>query len=330
MMLYRNTKVIVRSPDGDKDYFDIVAGVLQQDTLAPYLFIICLDYVLRTSIDKIKENGFKIIKERSRRYPTKTITDADYADDIALLANAPAQAQAMLYSLDWAAAGTVLHVNAHKTEYMCFDQTGDISTLNGSSLKLVDKFPYLGSSVSSTKTDIDTRPAKAWASINSLSVIWKSDLTDKMKLSFFQAAIVSILQYGCTTWTLTKRMEEKLDGNYTRMLRAILKKSWSQYPTQQQLYGHLPPIAKTIKIRRTRHARHSWRSRNELISDVLQWTPSHGWAKAGRPARTYILQFCADTGCSHEDLTELMDDREGCGERVRDIHADGVTWRCWF
>ncbi len=82
----------VRSPDGDTEYFDIVAGVLQGDTLAPYLFIICLDYVLRTSIDKIKENGFELTKKKSRKYPAKTINDADYADDIALLANPPAQA----------------------------------------------------------------------------------------------------------------------------------------------------------------------------------------------------------------------------------------------
>ena len=85
MILYRNTKVKVRSPDGDTEYFDIVAGVLQGDTLAPYLFIICLDYVLRTSIDKIRENGFQLTKRRSKRYPAKTITDADYADDLALL-----------------------------------------------------------------------------------------------------------------------------------------------------------------------------------------------------------------------------------------------------
>ena len=86
-MLYRNTKVKVRTPDGETDYFDIVAGVLLGDTLAPYLFTICLDYVLRTSIDKMKENGFKLTKEGSRRYTAHTITDADYTDDIALLAN---------------------------------------------------------------------------------------------------------------------------------------------------------------------------------------------------------------------------------------------------
>ena len=133
MILYRNTRVKVRSPDGNTDYFDIVAGVLQGDTLTPYLFIICLDYVLRTSIDKIKENGFKLIKKRSRRYPAKTITDADYADDIALLANAPARAKTLLHCLERASASIGLHVNAHKTEYMYFNQTGDISTLKGSS-----------------------------------------------------------------------------------------------------------------------------------------------------------------------------------------------------
>ena len=95
MILYRNTKVKVRSPDGDTEYFDIVAGVLQGDTLAPYLFIICLDYVLRTSINKIRENGFQLTKRRSKRYPAKTITDADYADDLALLANTPNQAETL-------------------------------------------------------------------------------------------------------------------------------------------------------------------------------------------------------------------------------------------
>ena len=108
-----------------------------------------------------------------------------------------------------------------------------------------------------------------------------------------------------------KRMEKKLDVNYTRMLRAILNKSWRQHPTKLQLYGHQPPVTKTIKIRRTRHAEHCWRSRDELKRYVLLWTPSQGRAKAGRPARTYIQQLCADTGCNPKDLPESMDDREG-------------------
>ena len=119
--------------------------------------------------------------------------------------------------------------------------------------------------------DIDTRLTKTWTAINKLSVIWKSDLTNKMKCSFFQAAVVLILLYGCTTWTLTKRLEKKLDGNYARMLWAILNKSWRQHPTRHQLYGHQPPITKTIQVRWARHEGHCWRSRDELISDVLLW-----------------------------------------------------------
>ena len=121
-------------------------------------------------------------------------------------------------------------------------------------------------------------------------IIWKSDLTEKMKRSFFQAAIVLILLYGCTACMLIKRMEKKLDVNYTRKLRAILNKSWRQHPRKPQLYGHLPPITKTIQVRRTRHAGHCWRSRDELISDVVLLDPStYGRAKAGLPARTYRL-----------------------------------------
>ena len=136
---------------------------------------------------------------------------------------------------------------------------------------------------------------------------------------------MSILLYACTTWTLTKRMEKRLDGNYTRMLRAILNKSWKQHPTKQQLYSHRPPITKTIKVRRSRHEGHCWRSRDELISDVLLWTPSYGRAKAGRPARNYIQQLCADTGCSPENLLKAMDDREAWQERIRNIRANNAT-----
>ena len=172
---------------------------------------------------------------------------------------------------------------------------------------------------------------KAWITIDRLLVIWKSDLTDKMKCSFFQAVVVSILIYGCTSWTLTERMEKKLDGNYTRMLQAILNKSWRQHPTKQQLYSHQTPITKTIKVRQTRHTGHCWRSRDELISDVLLWTPSHGHAKAGRPAETYIQQLCEDMGCSPEDLPGAINERVEWRERVRDIRAGGMTrWWWWW
>ena len=171
---------------------------------------------------------------------------------------------------------------------MCYNQTGDISTLEGTSLKLVDNFTYLGSSVSSTEKDIDTRLTKARTAIDRLSIMWRSDLTDKMKCNLFQAAVVSILLYGCTTWTLTKRLEKKLDGNYTRMLRAILNKSWRQHPTRHQQYGHLPPITKTIQVRRTRHTGHSLLEKQGRAHKGFTPMDPHIWPSKSRTTSSNI------------------------------------------
>ena len=101
--------------------------------------------------------------------------------------------------------------------------------------------------------------------------------------------------------------------------------SWRQHPRKYQLYGHLPPVTKTIQVRQTRHTGHCWRNRDELISDVLLCTPTYGRAKAARPAQIYIQQLCKDMGCGPEDLPEAMNDREKWRERVRDICAGGTT-----
>ena len=151
-----------------------------------------------------------------------------------------------------------------------------------------------------------------------------------MKRSFFQATVVSILLYGCTSWTLTKRLEKKLDANYSRMLQAILNKSWRQQPTKHQLYGHLPPITKTIQVRRARHAGHSWRSRDKIISDVLLWAPhmaeqkqdsqlEHTYTSSVR-IRDVALKTCQMRGTIGRS-----------GERGSHyIRAGGTTWWWWW
>ena len=123
---------------------------------------------------------------------------------------------------------------------------------------------------------------------------------------------------------------EKLHSNCTRMLRAILNKSWRQHPTKQQLYGHLPPISKTIQIRQARHAGHGGRSNCQLISHVLLWTPSHGRTRVGQPARIYLKQLCTDTGCSLNGQPRAMDDRDEWQERVREFRASGTPYCCWW
>ena len=237
----------------ETDYFDIVASVQQGDTLAPYLFIICLDSVPRTSIDIIKDNGLKLAKERRKRYSAQTIPDADYADDIALK-----------HILERAAAGIGIYVNADKTEYLCFNQRAYISTVNGRSLKLVDKFTYLESSISSTEKDINTRLAKAWTANGSLSVIWKSDLTDKIKRNFFpsnSSVDTAIwMDYMDTSKTYGEKAWRQIHKNAASNTEQFLE------ATPHKTAAIRPPstYTKTIQVRRTRHVEHCWRSKDEL------------------------------------------------------------------
>ena len=125
--------------------------------------------------------------------------------------------------------------------------------------------------------------------------------------------------YGKKAW---RQLRKNAASNIEQVLEAAFRKAAAVRPPT--------PITKTIKIKRITHAVHCWRSRDELISDVLLWTPTHGREKARQPARTYIQQLCAATGCSREDLPEAMDDREGWQKRVRDICADGTTWWWWW
>ena len=183
MMLYKNTKANVRSLDGETDFFNSIAEVLQGDTLAPYLFIICLAHILRTSIDLMKKWFYKKKKKkkkktRSRRYPLESMTDTDYTNDIALLANK--HVQTLLLSQEQAARGISLYMNADKTEFLCFKQVA-ISTFSGKPLKLVEQFTCLGSNISSTESDVNIHVAKWWTSIDKLSIIWISHFSDEMK-----------------------------------------------------------------------------------------------------------------------------------------------------
>ena len=162
MMLYKNTKSLVRSPDGDTDFFDILAGVLQGDTLAPFLFVITLEYVLRTSLDKNSECGFTLTERLSSRNPANKLTDVDYADDLAITADTVLDAEKLLHLLEDAAKEVGLYVNASKTEHINFNQEGTIKTKAGNSIKAVENFIYLGSESNSTEKELKIRIAKAW------------------------------------------------------------------------------------------------------------------------------------------------------------------------
>ena len=179
--LYEGTRAKVISPDRETDYFNILAGVLQGDTLAPYLFAIVVDYVMRKATSgREEEFGFTLHRSKSRRCPAVSITDLDFADDIALLSNEIHQAQQLLKELEVEAAKVGLHVNANKTVFMSYNQDLQLNvilSINGGEIKQVDTFKYLGGWMKDCESDIKIRKALAWATCQKLKSVCTSSLS---------------------------------------------------------------------------------------------------------------------------------------------------------
>ena len=189
-------------------------------------------------------------------------------------------------------------------------QNKDLFTHGGNKLKLVDDFKYLGVWIQSSEKEMETRIGQAWKALNKMDKIWNSSLQDNVKLVFFRATMESVLLYGAETWTLTKKMNDRLDGTYTKMLRVVLGVSWRDHMTNKELYGSLEKVSNSLRVRRLRFIGHSWRRKDELISKVLLWEPNHGHRKKGRPLTTFTDQLRNDTGLTNQELMNFMDDRK--------------------
>ena len=239
---------------------------------------------------------------------------------LALVSDTLEQAQLFLLRVESAAGQIGLHLNETKTEFMSYNQPeGDLFTLNGSKLDQVTDFLYLGSWVDSSQKDINTRIGKAWSALSKMNTIWKSPMNKNLKIQLFRSTVETVLLYGSNTWTLTKALTRKLDGTYTRLLRACQNVSWRQHLTNKELYGNLPKVTDTIKERRLRFSGHCMRRKEEVIHKLLLWEPSHGRRGRGRPPRTFINQLCDDTGLEKEDLGKAMEDRDGWKKVVRSV-----------
>ena len=322
--LYSDTSATVLSPDGETEAFDICAGILQGDTLAPFLFIIVLDYVLRMSVDKINDNGLEIHPRMSSRNPAVYLTDTDFADDIALISGSLFNAQNLLCSLEAAAKCVGLHFNESKTEYInkTNDITSHLETLSGYILKCKEDYNYLGSFISSSEKDFNVRKGMAWSACNKLHRIWTSKLNVSIKIKFFKTLIEPILLYGCETWTLSKRMEKRLDGVYTRLLMRVKHLSWKQHPTKIIIYGDLPPVSSIVRSKRVQFAGHCFRATSEIISPLVLWKPN----SVGRRSRklTYVDTLVRDTGLEIQDIKTAMLDRNCWREIVQSIVSTAV------
>ena len=323
--LYSGSESCVFTSDGITELFSISSGILQGDTLAPLLFIIVLDYVLRTSVDSITDKGLQIECRKSSRHPSKHVTDVDFADDLALVSDNLKNAQALLASLESAANSVGLYLNDDKTEYIAITENEDVSGIQSSSgrfLKRVDDFKYLGSFIMDSTKDFNTRKGMAWSACNKLSKIWESDLPNKIKIDVFQATVEPVLLYGSDTWTLSERLHNRLDGTYTKLLRRVQNISWKEHATLNKIYGCLPRISQTLRQRRAQFAGHCLRATDELSSNFVLWK-SHAIGKRSRKL-TYYDTICRDTGLQYDDLKTAMNDRATWKEIVYNISAEAA------
>ena len=309
--VYTNTRARVETPDGNTDLFDILAGIMQGDTLAPYLFIITVDFVLRKVFEGNDDLGFTLQKRRSKRYPSLKVTDCAFADDLATISDNMHDAQETLRQIEEAAALVGLSINPSKTEYMKYNlEEGLITSLDGNLLKEVDDYKYLGAWISSSKKDISTRIAIAWSTAHKLDPIWKSKLPNNTKIRLLTSTVESVLLYGCESWTLTTALTKRLDGVYTRLLRFALSISWKDKVRNTTLYGKLPKLSEKIRARRLRLAGHCVRHEDEVASNLILWDPLHGRRSRGRPSTTFIDTLKRDTGLNNVgDLERCMKDR---------------------
>jgi hypothetical protein len=305
MSIYYGAKAGLMDSDGqllDENTFSLSVGVLQGDTLAPYIFIIVMDFVMRSAM--MSECGILLAKKTGsvrRGQPAKYLTDLDFADDIALFSPTIVKAQKLLNSLEKWAQTVGLKINQGKTEYILVGDWGDKKQrdikVKAGPLKRVDDYKYLGSWLLNSKADFKIRKDLAWTAIKKMYRVWKSDHIDrKVKINLFLATIESILLYNATTWTMTKGLEKSLDGAYTKLLRYALNVSWQDHVKNVDLYGNLPKVSIRLRQRRLTFAAHCWRSAQSAYQpahELLFWSVPDGVAKRGA-YKTYVKVLLQD------------------------------------
>ncbi len=319
-LLYQNTSASVLSPDGETEQFEIKAGVLQGDTLAPFLFALVVDYAMRQAIDgREAELGFEITPRKSRRVPAIIVTDLLFADDIALISEEIEQAQELLNRVETEAAKVGLHMNTKKTEVMAYNH-GDVNIqpINGTTLKKVENFKYLGAWMSSSEKDFEIRKAIAWSACHKLKTIWSSQLSRNLKVRLFRATVESVLTYNAETWTVNKSLEKRINGCYTRMLRMVNNVTWKQKLTNHVLYQGLPQLSQTIAEKRMRLAGHCIRHDDEIAHHLALWEPTRGTRCRGRQAVTYVDVLRRDTNLeSAQEIRTVMLNRVGWKSHIK-------------
>ena len=335
MSLYIGSRAKVRyGNDLYTDTIDLNTGVLQGDTLAPNLFVIVLDYILRTALCD-ESLGLQItFPNTSRRNPRKLatfITDLDFADDIMLTSENIMNAQIMLSAIETTATKVGLNINRFKTEYMVVGNKlkGSETALyiKSGEISKVDDFKYLGSWLLNCEKDFASRRELAWKASIRLVKIWKSkEISREVKVNLFHACVESTLFYNAGTWTMTKTLEKKIDGAYTKLLRYALGYSWKDKISNRLLYDNLPRGSQVVQKLRLRLAGHCYRATDQPVSQLLFWDHSllsgAGCNRGGmKPnfARSLLKEVGSLAYSKGYEVVDVTD--------VQNLMCDRDTWR---
>jgi hypothetical protein len=297
--IYNNSRSAVLVDGQLTEEFDVTTGVLQGDTLAPFLFIIVIDYVMKNAeiqhTNEHGEHGFVTNQRQSKRQPATTIHDLAFADDIALFESNFDRAQTQLITTTKWADKVGLQVNIKKTQALTNQNTNNKSMqINGEDIQWVDNFKYLGSMVLSSNTDIKVRKGLAWKAFWKLRNIWKSTtIPTKLKINIFKASCISILLYGSESWIITKTLEKSLNSFATSCYRIILNIKRLDKISNNTIYENVKqePLVQTIQRRQLRFIGHCLRrNSNEFTNMYALYTPKpgHGKRKRGRPRLKYV------------------------------------------
>ncbi len=318
-VLYSNSKSAVLVDGELTSFFDVLTGVLQGDVLAPFLFIVVIDWVMRNS--NMNHLGFVTQPRRSRRYPAELLGDLEFADDIGLMENTQEGAQEQVDRLSNTAKETGLVINAKKTKFLALNVPDNVEVnLDGEPLERVQDFQYLGSFVGSTEKDIKNRKGKAWAAFWKLKNIWDSKADPRIKLKLFSSSVLSVLLYGCETWVLTPKLKTQLNTLHTVCLRIILGIKQEDHVTNEDVYKRAKArqISTVIKERQLRFLGHSIRRpRDDIICQLALYHPLHGKRGRGRPQKLFpsyiadLLTTAINITPTEGEIRRLAQDRDG-------------------
>ena len=322
-------KIIIKTDDGLSEPISVQAGVLQGDTLAPFLFVVALDYVLRASISD--KDGVPLVAHSTSSRVTRssvgarTIPDLDFADDIVLLCPTLHQARVTLHRLEAAALTIGLKINSgkDKTEFFTIGTVRDDEALfsltlsDGRPVPKVDQYKYLGCNVLRSHADLNTRIGLGWKALVSLRGIWRSQLSADLKDYLFQTLIQSVYSYGAVAWPLTATQRLRLCGATTRMLRYVRGVGYTEHVTLANLYRSIPQATTMLAQRRLRLVGHTLRSEEKHpLKLTLGWRPTWCKRKVGGPKLSLNDAILTDAGF----------DRSSGWPQVKEIAQNREAW----